>query len=217
MKCLEKNLFVVLALTVKSVVICCFFCCFFLTVKLCFVLPVVQFLKKYQETPMVKPFWLTYLANSCLYEPTINKVLLLLLLLLTPHPPSQILTIACLTFCLLLTYRQILGAVLGLPGHRLNVVNICEMHRCMIKIFQGGRGGDTFKTPSPYEQLLPLPPPVLRCFWKGPSMTPTTPFEHLSLLPPPHPPPLTPKNFNHTPGQGRVLFRSFCFFGGSRF
>ena len=125
------------------------FVCFSLTVKLCFVLPVVQFLKNCQETPMVKPFWLTYLANSCMYEPTINKVLLLLLLLLLTPPPPQILTIACLTFCLLLPYRQILGPVLGLPGHKLNVVNICEMHRCMIKIFQGSRGGDTFKTPSP--------------------------------------------------------------------
>ena len=37
---------------------------------------------------------------------------------------------------------------------------------CMIKIFWGGRGGDTFKTPPPYEKLFPFPPPILRCFWK---------------------------------------------------
>ena len=38
---------------------------------------------------------------------------------------------------------------------------------CMIKIFRGGCG-DTFKPPPPYEQLLPLRTPVLRCFWKDP-------------------------------------------------
>ena len=32
---------------------------------------------------------------------------------------------------------------------------------CMIKIFRGGRGGDTSKPLPPYEQLLPLPTP---CF-----------------------------------------------------
>ena len=50
---------------------------------------------------------------------------------------------------------------------------------CTIKIL-GGRGGDTFKTPSPYKQLLPLSTPVLRCFWKDPLMTyhpPTTPLQ----------------------------------------
>ena len=69
----------------------------------------------------------------------------------------------------------------------------------MIKIFRGeGRGGDTFKTPSPYEQLLPLPTPCFKMFfWKNPSMTPPH-FKHPSLLPPPHPPPLPPKNFDHT-------------------
>ena len=35
-----------------------------------------------------------------------------------PLPPFEILTIACLTFCLLLT---------GLPEYKLKVVNICEM------------------------------------------------------------------------------------------
>ena len=42
-----------------------------------------------------------------------------------PSPPAEIgLTIACLTFCLLLTYRPILGP----PEYRLKVFNICEMH-----------------------------------------------------------------------------------------
>ena len=40
-------------------------------------------------------------------------------------PPLQILTIAYLTFCLLLTY----GPILGLPEYKLKNVNICEMHR----------------------------------------------------------------------------------------
>ena len=40
------------------------------------------------------------------------------------HPPLQILTIACLTFSLLLTDRPIPG----LPEYKLKVVNICKMH-----------------------------------------------------------------------------------------
>ena len=40
------------------------------------------------------------------------------------HPPLEILTIACLTFCLLLTDRP----TLGLPEYKLKVVNICKMH-----------------------------------------------------------------------------------------
>ena len=40
------------------------------------------------------------------------------------QPPAlEILTIACLTFCLLLTDRPILG----LPEYKLEVVNICKM------------------------------------------------------------------------------------------
>ena len=38
--------------------------------------------------------------------------------------PLEILTIACLTFCLLLTDRP----TLGLPEYKLKVVNICKMH-----------------------------------------------------------------------------------------
>ena len=40
------------------------------------------------------------------------------------HPPLEILIIACLTFCLLMTDRP----TLGLPEYRLKVVNICKMH-----------------------------------------------------------------------------------------
>ena len=60
--------------------------------------------------PMVKPFRLTYLAKGG------GEGL--------PPPPLEILTIACLTFCLLLTNRP----TLGLPEYRLKVVNICKMH-----------------------------------------------------------------------------------------
>ena len=61
--------------------------------------------------PMFKPFRLTYLEKEggC-------------------HPPLEILTIACLTFCLLLTDRP----TLGLAEFKLKVVNICKM--------QGTRG-----------------------------------------------------------------------------
>ena len=43
----------------------------------------------------------------------------------------------------------------------------------MIKIFGGGgRGGDTFKTPSHYEQLLPLPNPYFKKFFGYNDRTP---------------------------------------------
>ena len=63
---------------------------------------------------------------------------------------------------------------------------------CMIKIFGGG-GGDTFKPPT--NNFCLCPPPVLRCFWKDPLMTPTptTPLQaSFTATPPPHPPPLPP-------------------------
>ena len=75
---------------------------------------------------------------------------------------------------------------------------------CMIKIFRGSRGGDTFETPFPYEQLLPLPTPCFKMFWKDLLMTPTTPLQasftatpfpiHHPFfpLPPPH------KSVDHT-------------------
>ena len=74
---------------------------------------------------------------------------------------------------------------------------------CTIKVFFGGGGGgrvgDTFKTLSPYQQLLPLPAPVLRCFWKDPLMTPhhpTSSIFHCYPLPIHHASPY--KNFDHT-------------------
>ena len=57
--------------------------------------------------------------------------------------------------------------------------------------------------PPPYEQLLPLPTPCFKMFWKDPLMTPTptTPLQASFTATPPYPPPLppTPKNFDHTP------------------
>ena len=74
---------------------------------------------------------------------------------------------------------------------------------CMIKTFQGGRGDDTFKTPSPYEQLLPLPTTCFKMFWKDSLMIPhhpTSSIFHCYPLPIHHPyPPPPPTNFDHTP------------------
>ena len=61
--------------------------------------------KQQLNPPMVKPFWLTYLAKG-------------------NHPLLEILTTACLTFCLLLTDRP----TLDLPEYKLKVANICKMH-----------------------------------------------------------------------------------------
>ena len=67
---------------------------------------------------------------------------------------------------------------------------------CMIKIFRGeSKGCDTFKIPSPYEQLLPLPTLVLRYFKKDPLMTPTTTLQ--ALFTATH---CYHKNLNHTLG-----------------
>ena len=68
----------------------------------------------------------------------------------------------------------------------------------MIKIFQRGRGGDTFKPPPPMNNYCLYPPPVLRCFWKDPPTPhhPTSSILHCYLLPIHHPSP--PKNFDHT-------------------
>ena len=42
-----------------------------------------------------------------------------------------------------------------------------------LKFFWGAGLVTSSKPPPPYEQLLPLPTPVLRGFWKDPLMTPT--------------------------------------------
>ena len=63
-------------------------------------------------------------------------------------------------------------------GNKPDNYMLAYIPSCMIKIFRRrGRGGDTFKTPLPYEQLSLLPSPVFRCFWKDPLMTPTNPLQ----------------------------------------
>ena len=61
--------------------------------------------------PMVKPFQLTHPAKGGGGDGN--------------HSPLEIVIIACLIFCLLLTDRL----TLGLPEYKIKVVNICKMHR----------------------------------------------------------------------------------------
>ena len=88
---------------------------------------------------------------------------------------------------------------------------IAILIRCMIKIFWGGRGDDTFETPSPYEQLLPLPTPCFKMFLEDPLMTPTphhptSSIFHCYPYPIHHPSP-PPKNFDHTQKSHRKVQR----------
>ena len=46
----------------------------------------------------------------------------------------------------------------------MKLCTVTEHGKCMIKIFRGGRGGDTFKTPSPLRTTFAFTHPVLRCF-----------------------------------------------------
>ena len=83
---------------------------------------------------------------------------------------------SCLTFVL---FSVILHSIALLTSWKVNM--------CMIKIFLGGggRSGDTFKTPSPYEQLLPLPTPCFKMFLERSLNDPPPPhFKNPSLLPP---------------------------------
>ena len=59
--------------------------------------------------------------------------------------------------------------------------------------FSGGQGWwRPSKHPPPYEQLLPLLTPCFKMFLERSLNDPHPRFKHLSLLPPPHPPPLPP-------------------------
>ena len=56
--------------------------------------------------------------------------------------------------------------------------------------FSGGWGGDTFKTPSPYEQLLPLPTPCFKILLErslNDPQHPTSSIPHRYPLPIHHP------------------------------
>ena len=74
----------------------------------------------------------------------------------------------------------------------------------MIKIFwgEGGRGGDTFETPSPYEQLSPLPTTCFKMFLErslNDPHHPTSSIFHCYPLPLPIHHPVSPhKNVDHT-------------------
>ena len=99
---------------------------------------------------------------------------------------------------------------------------------CRIKIFGGGAGVVTPSTTSlsfpPTNNFCLYLPPVLRCFGTDPLMTPhhpTSSILHCYPLPIHHPcpyppllPPLTHKNFDHTPG---TFFISLCRVPGSSF
>ena len=75
---------------------------------------------------------------------------------------------------------------------------------CMIKIFPGGgQGWWHLQTPSLLQTTFgrcfgKINDPCFKMFWKDQWPPPHPHFKHLSLLPPPHPPPLPPKNFDHT-------------------
>ena len=73
-----------------------------------------------------------------------------------------------------------------------NKLSLYPSVRYTIKIL-GVRGGDSLCTPPPCKKLLPLPIPYFKIFSERFLNDPPLPhFKHLSLLPPPHPPPLPP-------------------------
>ena len=77
-----------------------------------------------------------------------------------------------------------------LPSSRVRVV--CPKG-CKIKIFWEAGVVTPSKPSSPYEQLSPLLTPCFKMFLeRSLNDTPPPHFKHLSLLPPPHLPPLPP-------------------------
>ena len=77
----------------------------------------------------------------------------------------------------------------------------CKVTSVWLKFSGGRQGWWHIQTPLPPTNNFCLhPPPVLRCFWKDPLMTPTTPIQAsftADPLPIHHPSP--PKNFDDTP------------------
>ena len=77
-----------------------------------------------------------------------------------------------------------------------------QLESVWLKFSGGGKGGDTFKTPSPLRTTFAFTHPCFKMFSERSLNDPPPPLpqlKHLSLLPfsPPTTPPW-PKNFNHT-------------------
>ena len=78
----------------------------------------------------------------------------------------------------------------------------------MIKIFRGAGVVTPSKPPPPTNNFCLFPPPILRCFWKDPLMTPhhpTSSIFHCHPHPIHHPFSPPPKNFDHTPKSNPKL------------
>ena len=98
-------------------------------------------------------------------------------------------------FCMPALQRSILKQKIP-TVHKRSKGGVCSIVVLLTSVqnFPGGdRGGDTFKPPSPYEQLLPLPTPCFKMFLERSLNDPRHPTSSiLHCYPPPHPPPLPP-------------------------
>ena len=76
--------------------------------------------------------------------------------------------------------------------HSIIMPSFMSVGRCMIKIFRGGRGGDTFKLPSPLRTTFAFTSPCFKMFLErslNDSRTTHHPTSNnLHCYPPPHPP-----------------------------
>ena len=102
--------------------------------------------------------------------------------------------------------------------HCFNISKHISM--CMIKSFRGGGAGVETPSKPPTNNFCLYPPPILRCFWKDPLMTPTPHHPTSSTFhcyPPPHPPPLPPLKILITHHFSTVfcwIFENNCPWGG---
>ena len=84
-----------------------------------------------------------------------------------------------------------------------------QLFWCMIKIFWGGRGGDTFKIPSPLRTNFAFTHPCFKMFLERSLNDPPPPHFKQSFtatIPPtPSITPSPPKNFDHTLGHFESL------------
>ena len=80
-----------------------------------------------------------------------------------------------------------------LPPDHLENASCSDLTMRMIKIFRGAEVVTPSKPPPPTNNFCLYPPPILRCFWKDPLMTPHHPTSStFHCYPPPHPPHLAP-------------------------